>query len=98
LTTTDYATGYSLVGTPARFKITAASPKSITIPKTNTQITLYFSDVTKVYYFSATSVDNDITDPASKESIHSNEVNIQSSTPTPPPSNVIPPPSNIIIK
>jgi len=57
LNTADYAVSYTLAGGSPVLINPLTDPKPITIDKSNTQITLHFSDAGKIYYFAATAVD-----------------------------------------
>lgn len=52
----DYAASYTIAGA-FPIPIDPQGPKPITIDKSNTQITLHFSDDSKIYYFVVTAVD-----------------------------------------
>lgn len=75
LDTTDYAVSYTLAGGSPIFINPLTDPKPITIDKSNTQITLHFSDASKVYYFVATAVDT-----GGLESIPTDEVTFSTTT------------------
>lgn len=57
LSAADYAVSYTLAGGSPIFLNPLSDPKPITIPKSNTRITLHFSDSSKNYFFVATAVD-----------------------------------------
>lgn len=57
LNSSDYAESYTLVGGSPILINPLSHPKPITIDKSNTQITLHFSDNSRDYYFVATAVD-----------------------------------------
>jgi hypothetical protein len=57
LNTADYAVSYTLAGGSPVFLNPLTDPKPITIDKNNTQITIHFSDASKIYFFAATAVD-----------------------------------------
>jgi hypothetical protein len=57
LNTADYAVSYTLAGGSPVFLNPLTDPKLITIDKNNTQITIHFSDASKIYFFAATAVD-----------------------------------------
>jgi hypothetical protein len=57
LNASDYAISYKLAGGSPILINPLAAPKTITINKSNTQITLHFSDNSKDYYFVITAID-----------------------------------------
>lgn len=57
LNTTDYALSYKLAGGSPIALNPLTDPKPITINKSNSQITLHFSDASKIYYFAVAAVD-----------------------------------------
>jgi hypothetical protein len=69
LNTADYAVSYQLEEEGPILINPLTDPKPITINKNNTQITLHFSDATKIYYFVVTAFDM-----KGLESIPTNEV------------------------
>jgi hypothetical protein len=75
LNTTDYAVSYTLAGGSPIIINPLTDPKPITIDKSNTQITIHFSDANRVYYFAATSVDT-----GGLESIPTDEVTFSTTT------------------
>jgi hypothetical protein len=94
LNTTDYAVSYTLAGGGPIIINPLTDPKPIAIDKNNTQITIHFSDASKVYYFVATAVDT-----GGLESIPTSEVTFSTTTipttsTTIPPTTTTTPPTN----
>ena len=69
LNASDYAVSYTLPGGRPILINSRTDPKPITIDKSNTQITLRFSNGSKTYYFAVTAVDT-----RGLEGLPSNEV------------------------
>lgn len=88
LNTADYAVSYKLEeGSPILIN-PLTDPKPISINKNNTQITLHFSDASKIYYFVVTAADT-----RGLESVPTPEVTFSTNTSLPaattsPPTNV----------
>lgn len=73
LNTADYAASYIVAGGNQILINPLSDPKPITIDKSNTQVTLHFSDNSKDYYFAVSAVDTQ-----GLESVPSSEISAMS--------------------
>jgi len=94
LDTADYAVSFTLAGGSPILINPLTDPKPITIDKNNTQITIHFSDASKMYYFVATAVDTGGLESIPTPEVTFSTTTIPSTTTTISPTTTTIPPTN----